>query len=115
MTESESAWTLAAGLIGPRHFNRSRVQKKINEFDAIVGLEEHLAFQVNDLKRELGLRVDRHEHIGKGKIGLAGFQFLMNDKRFQQIPRTLETPKSPDKHEDLKNLKTLKCLLRRSG
>jgi deoxyribonuclease-4 len=77
------------------------------EFDAIVGLEWLVAFHVNDSKRELGSRVDRHEHIGKGKIGKRGFRLLMNDTRFAQIPKILETPKGPDLKEDVMNMKML--------
>jgi deoxyribonuclease-4 len=77
------------------------------EFDAVVGLEWLVAFHVNDSKRELGSRVDRHEHIGKGKIGKRGFRLLMNDTRFAQIPKILETPKGPDLKEDVMNMKML--------
>ena len=82
------------------------------EFDDIVGLERLVAFHINDSKKPLGSRVDRHDHIGKGTIGLDGFRFLMNDKRFQDIPKILETPKSEDLHEDVENIRVLKGLLR---
>ena len=83
-----------------------------DEFDAIIGLERLVAFHVNDSKRPLGSRVDRHEHIGKGAIGLAGFRFLMNDERFQNIPKILETDKGPDMREDIQNMRVLKNLIR---
>ena len=60
----------------------------------------------------MGSRVDRHEHIGKGAIGLNGFRFLMNDKRFDEIPKILETPKEDDMHEDIENMKTLMKLIK---
>lgn len=82
------------------------------EFDAIVGLDKLVAFHVNDSKRELGSRVDRHEHIGKGRIGLEGFRHLMNDERFRSIPKILETDKGPDMKEDVRNMKVLKSLIR---
>jgi deoxyribonuclease-4 len=55
--------------------------------------------------------VDRHEHIGKGHIGLAGFRALLTDSRFKNHPMTLETPKGKDLSEDRENLATLRSLL----
>ncbi len=83
------------------------------EFDAVLGLERLVAFHVNDSKRELGSRVDRHEHIGKGKIGTTGFRFLMNDERFQRVPKILETPKGPEMKEDVKNMRVLRGLVKK--
>jgi deoxyribonuclease-4 len=80
-------------------------------FDEIVGLERLIAFHVNDSKKGLGSHVDRHEHIGKGMIGLTGFRLLMNDARFANIPKILETPKSDDLHEDVENMNVLKSLI----
>lgn len=77
----------------------------------IVGLEKVRFFHLNDSKRELGSRVDRHEHIGKGEIGLAGFRYLLQDKRLSGLPMTLETPKSESLVEDRENLQTLRSLL----
>jgi deoxyribonuclease-4 len=62
---------------------------------------------MNDSKKGLGERVDRHEHIGKGKIGLSGFRFIMNDERFKNIPKILETPKGEDMKEDIINMRRL--------
>jgi deoxyribonuclease-4 len=81
------------------------------EFDETIGLELLVAFHLNDAKKDLGCRVDRHEHIGKGFIGLEAFRLLMNDKRFWGLPMCLETPKSDDCHEDRENLATLRNLL----
>jgi deoxyribonuclease-4 len=86
--------------------------KTFNEFNEIVGLDRLVAFHVNDSKRERGLHVDRHEHIGNGKIGLDGFRFLMNDPRFIRIPKILETPKSADMKEDVENMRILRTLCR---
>lgn len=85
--------------------------KTFDEFDQIIGLKYLKAFHVNDSKKDLGERVDRHEHIGKGKIGLSGFKFLMNDERFFNIPKILETPKGKDMKEDIINMKKLKSLV----
>jgi deoxyribonuclease IV len=82
-----------------------------NEFAAIVGIERLVAFHVNDSKKGLGSRVDRHDHIGKGMIGLEGFRLLMNDERFARIPKILETEKSDDLHEDVENMNVLKGLV----
>lgn len=88
-------------------------EQTFDEFESIIGLRRLVVFHVNDSKRELGSHVDRHEHIGKGKIGDLGFQLLMNDSRFAGIPKILETPKSEDMHEDVVNLKRLRSFLRR--
>jgi deoxyribonuclease-4 len=88
-------------------------EKTFQEFDEIVGLNRIAAFHVNDSKKGLGSHVDRHEHIGKGTIGLTGFGLLMNDQRFAAIPKILETPKSEDLHEDVENMNVLKGLIAR--
>lgn len=80
-------------------------------FDRQIGLDRLRFFHLNDAKKELGSRVDRHEHIGKGRIGLEGFRLLLNDARFAGHPMTLETPKGKDLREDIENLKVLRSLL----
>jgi len=82
----------------------------IREVAKWIGLKEILAFHLNDSKTGLGSRVDRHEHIGKGKIGLPGFRHAVHDPRFAKTPGCLETPKSADLHEDAENLATLRAL-----
>lgn len=77
------------------------------EFESTVGFRRLVAVHVNDSKKELGSRVDRHHHIGKGKIGLEGFRLLMNDPRFADVPKILETEKSEDMHEDVQNMRIL--------
>lgn len=86
-------------------------KKVIKEFDDIVGLERLKCFHMNDSKKELGSRVDRHEHIGKGFIGREGFANIMNDKKLLEIPKILETPKGKEQLEDLENLSVLKGLI----
>jgi deoxyribonuclease-4 len=83
----------------------------LRSFDAIVGLKRLAAIHVNDSRRELGSRVDRHDHIGKGRIGLTGFRLLMNDPRLSDIPKLLETEKSDDMHEDVENMNLLRSLV----
>ena len=86
-------------------------EETFRSFDEVVGLGRLVAFHVNDSKKGLGSRVDRHEHIGKGAIGLTGFRLLMNDARFAHVPKVLETPKSEDLHEDVENMAVLRGLL----
>jgi deoxyribonuclease IV len=89
----------------------------MNELDKIVGLKLVKAIHLNDSKKELGSRVDRHEHIGQGKIGLEGFRLLLNDPRFAEVPMYLETPKEDENGEpngvklDKMNLATLRGLV----
>ena len=81
--------------------------------DRIVGIDRIKAVHLNDSKRELGSRVDRHEHIGRGKLGAEPFRLLLNDPRFRSVPMYLETPKGEHEGEDwdVINLRTLRGLL----
>jgi len=63
------------------------------QFGRIVGFSRLKAFHFNDSKKPCGSRVDRHEHIGKGCLGLAPFRRILNDPRFAKLPMLLETPK----------------------
>ncbi len=86
-------------------------KETIDDLKSTVGLDKIRFFHLNDSKKELGSRVDRHEHIGKGAIGLSGFKNLLNDSRFAGLPMTLETPKSDSLAEDRENLHVLRLLL----
>jgi deoxyribonuclease-4 len=88
----------------------SAIRKTLHEFDRAIGLDRLVAIHLNDSKTARGSRVDRHEHIGKGRIGLDAFRFIMCDRRFRKIPKVLETPKGKDLREDVMNLKTLRVL-----
>jgi deoxyribonuclease-4 len=105
----DTAHIFAAGydIKDPKKF-----KKVLKEFDDIIGLKRLKCFHMNDSKKVLGSRVDRHEHIGKGFIGLDGFNNIMNEKKLERIPKILETPKGKDQLEDIENLKTLKSLIR---
>lgn len=92
--------------------NKIKYKNVIKEFDDIIGLERLKCMHINDSKKELGSRVDRHEHIGKGFIGLDGFSNIMNDKKLEKVPKILETPKGKEQLEDLENLKVLKKLIK---
>src|SRR5262245_4712341 len=83
----------------------------IAEVESLIGLNQVLAFHLNDSKTELGSRVDRHEGIGRGKIGREAFRGIVNDDRFRDSPGCLETPKSADLHEDVENLAILRSLV----
>ncbi|MEO8377256.1 MAG: deoxyribonuclease IV, partial [Candidatus Sumerlaeota bacterium] len=81
--------------------------KSMNEFEKEIGFKNLKAVHLNDSKHPLGSRKDRHEHIGKGHIGEAGFRFVITDPRFAKIPMSLETDKDDDLKEDRENLATL--------
>jgi deoxyribonuclease IV len=89
-------------------------ESAIEEVTRLVGIKQILAFHLNDSKTELGSRADRHTHIGEGKIGLEAFRHIVNDARFQRHPGCLETPKSKDLQEDVRNLTTLRSLVKKS-
>lgn len=80
------------------------------EFDRVIGLGNLKAIHLNDSKGDLGSNRDRHEHIGRGTLGVEPFRFLVNDRRFRKIPMVLETPKGPDMKEDIENLALLRSL-----
>ena len=67
-------------------------ENTLQKFDALVGISFLKAMHLNDSKKAFGSRVDRHESLGKGSLGLEPFKFIMNDPRFDQIPMVLETP-----------------------
>jgi deoxyribonuclease-4 len=98
--------------------SEASARKTFREFDRVIGLDRLVAIHMNDSKTACGSRVDRHEHIGKGKIGLPAFRFIMGDRRLRKVPKVLETPKGKDLREDVINLKTLRRLIktaRRNG
>lgn len=79
----------------------------VKQFEELVGFEYLKGMHLNDSKRELGSRVDRHESIGKGEIGLKGFELLMQDERFDDIPMILETPNTENWPQEIKMLKEM--------
>ncbi len=91
--------------------NEKGYGRTMNSLDRLIGLDRLKFFHLNDSKKELGSRVDRHEHIGKGQIGLTGFRLLLNDDRFADLPMVLETPKDKYMTEDIINLKLLRSLI----
>jgi deoxyribonuclease-4 len=85
--------------------------RTIDELERHVGIENVGAFHLNDSKKPLGSRVDRHQHIGEGELGLEAFRFLLNDSRFARIPKVLETPKTEETESDRENLRKLRALI----
>jgi deoxyribonuclease IV len=84
----------------------------IAHLDATIGLKDVLAFHLNDSKGPLGSKVDRHENIGKGELGLEGFRRIVNDPRWDSTPGYLETPLGEDGYEVYQqDLRTLRSLL----
>jgi deoxyribonuclease-4 len=77
-----------------------------------IGTRQILALHLNDSKVPLGKRVDRHEHLGEGEIGLSCFVRIVQDPRWAKTPKVLETPKSEDMHEDVDNILKLAPYLR---
>ena len=94
---------------------RDAYERTMDDLIRHVGLENVGAFHLNDSKKGLGSRVDRHQHIGEGELGLEPFRFLLNDARFARIPKVLETPKTVETESDLKNLRTLRGLIGSPG
>lgn len=85
-------------------------EETMREFDEIVGINRILLLHLNDAKSAFGSRVDRHEHIGKGNIGVDGFRSVMRDERLAHLPMVIETPKGKDLAEDVENLTLLRSL-----
>ncbi|HZX47986.1 MAG: deoxyribonuclease IV [Thermodesulfovibrio sp. RBG_19FT_COMBO_42_12] len=86
-------------------------EKVIDEFNKLVGLDRLACIHLNDSKKGLESRVDRHEHIGKGFIGKESFRTIINDRRFNDIAMIIETPKGQDMKEDKINLRCLRRMI----
>jgi deoxyribonuclease IV len=91
---------------------RKEYKTTIDELDDVIGLDRVRAFHLNDSKKPQGSRVDRHDHIGEGELGLQPFRFVLNDRRFRKLPMYLETKKEDRDGEpmDAVNLRTLRSL-----
>lgn len=91
-------------------------RETFRQFDRLVGFDRLQVMHLNDSKKPCGSRVDRHEHIGKGCLGLGPFERLLNDRRFARLPMVIETEKTESKELvdplDKMNLRTLRRLLR---
>lgn len=90
-------------------------RKTMKSFNDIIGIDRLCVLHLNDSKKPLGSKRDRHEHIGKGEIGIDAFRNIVNDRRLRKIPMIIETPKGDDLAEDRQNLKLLRSLVRKSA
>jgi deoxyribonuclease-4 len=88
---------------------RQGYDQMMQAWDDLVGIERIRAVHLNDSKKDLGSRVDRHEHIGEGYIGTQGFAWLLDDPRLAHLPMVLETPK--EDNADVRNLAMLRSLI----
>lgn len=89
----------------------STYRETMNALDRAVGLDRLHAFHLNDSKGDLGCRRDRHEHIGKGTLGLEAFRLILADPRFRELPMIIETEKGDDLAEDRVNLALLRSVI----
>ena len=80
----------------------------MDEFEQVIGLDRLQLIHANDCKKPCGSRVDRHQHIGQGEIGTAGFAALMQDRRLQRVPKIIELPPGENNCFDLENLGLLR-------
>jgi deoxyribonuclease-4 len=94
---------------------KNGAEKVFQQFDNIVGLHQLCALHINESKAALGSRVDRHENLGQGKIGLDAFRWIMNAQALATIPKILETPKGKDLAEDVVAMKLLGSFVKKNS
>jgi len=104
----DTCHSLAAGY---EFRDRRSYRSTFSEFDRTIGISRLRAFHLNDSKHPLGSCKDRHEHIGRGEVGLEAFRLILNDRRFRTVPMVLETPKGVDLAEDRENMTVLRQML----
>ncbi len=100
----DTAHALAAGF---ELRTKEGFESTFNDFEKIVGFQYLKGMHINDSKKEVGTRVDRHDSLGKGVIGMDLFSFIMNDSRFDDMPLILETPEMDIWEEEIKMLYSL--------
>jgi len=104
----DTCHVFAAGydLRGDEEYGRT-----LDQFDRTIGLSHIGAIHLNDAKGDIGSRLDRHQHIGEGKIGSDAFKLFMRDERFAGVPKIIETPKRMNgANMDVRNLEILRTL-----
>ncbi|MEO0132013.1 MAG: deoxyribonuclease IV [candidate division WOR-3 bacterium] len=89
------------------------LDKTLKEFDRLIGLKKLYLLHLNDSKTDLGSRIDRHWHIGEGKIGRDGFRIIINHPLLRHLPGIMETPRKTD-NDDIKNMKVIRSLVSKS-
>lgn len=106
----DTCHVFAAGYAMDTEKNYKATMRNLNQ---TVGVQQVKAFHLNDSLKPFGSRKDRHAAIGKGEMGLEPFRFLLNDRRFRNVPMYLETPKEDDRgrNMDVVNLRTLRKLI----
>ncbi len=106
--DTQHAFAAGYDLVSPEGWARTW-----KEFDRVLGKKLLRVLHLNDSKKPLGSRVDRHEHIGFGELGPAPFLRIMNEPRFARLVAAIETEKGEDCREDLQNLYVLRKLVGR--
>ena len=92
---------------------KTAYQETMQALDRVIGLDRLCVIHLNDAKKGLGSRIDRHEHIGEGAIGIDAFSFILNDPQLKGLPKILETPKKEGPIDyDRMNLNRLRSLIR---
>jgi len=94
--------------------NKAGLDATLREFDKQVGFSRLHLIHLNDSKTEFGSRVDRHWHIGEGKIGKEGMRAIVNHPLLRHLPAVMETPRE-SAADDLRNLKTVRSLVKQAG
>jgi deoxyribonuclease-4 len=89
---------------------RDGLDRMLREFDALVGMKRLYLLHLNDSKTDLGSHLDRHWHIGQGKIGRAGFRHIVNHPLLSHLPGIMETPRL-GMREDRRNLRAIRALV----
>ena len=104
---------MATRYVAGRRLHPKEYKETMRQFNALIGVKQIKAFHLNDSKKPLGSRVDRHDHIGQGHLGLEPFRNLLADRRFRKTPMVLETAKGEENGEqlDVMNLRTLRSLV----
>ncbi len=93
-----------------------KVSETLDEFDRVVGLRRLFLIHLNDAKKGLASRVDRHEHIGRGRIGTTAFSAIMNEPRLERVAKIIETPKKENGRDmDKVNLDLLRSFASPAG
>ena len=87
-------------------------KKTMKQFDETIGVKRLRIIHMNDSQKPFASQRDRHEHIGKGCIGLEAFRNIVNDPKLKNVPKILETPKGDDVAEDVENLRVLRSLVK---
>jgi len=103
-------FSVSKGLDEALYKTEATYESMMHRFDAAIGLDRLHLIHLSDSKKPFASRIDRHSHIGKGKIGLVGFKCFMTDSRLAAIPKIIETPKEKGSDWDRVNLDLLRSL-----